>query len=84
MRIPVWAWVVSGAFLALSILFFFQYKDPMMLIFGLIVPAMLLFGLLVLGLLRGGIGGVRVRCRECSALNLEDARFCAQCGRPMQ
>lgn len=25
--------------------------------------------------------GVRVRCRECQALNAEDAKFCSQCGR---
>jgi hypothetical protein len=31
----------------------------------------------------GGAQVVRIRCRQCSALNDEQAKFCNQCGRPV-
>lgn len=66
-----------------SILFFFQTMDPMILVFGAIAAVML-----YLMMVRGSRWlempqqhQVRVRCPSCRALNLEDAKFCAQCGR---
>lgn len=79
----MWAWAIAGAIFALAVLLFFQLKDPMLLIFGL-MPGAILIGIVVLvSVLRAGLGGVRVKCRECGALNLEDAKFCAQCGKTL-
>lgn len=72
--------ILTVAIAGFSILFFFQTKDPMILIFGIVAAGLVLGVLIVARLLRSGLfGGVRVRCRECSALNLEDAKFCSQC-----
>lgn len=84
-RLPTWAWVTMAVLVALGVLFFFQTRDPMIMIFFIVFPAMILGVVLVLDFLaralRGGVGGVRVKCRECAALNLEDARFCSACGK---
>ena len=73
----------------LAILFFFQTRDPMVLIFGVIAAFMILA--IASAMTGGGFGGfgppdagaVRVRCASCRALNPEDARYCNQCGKPM-
>lgn len=81
---PWLPWVVAAGVLALAVSLFFQTKDPMVLVFGLIVAAIAY----VLARHRGrlsplapGAVQVRVRCPACRALNPEDAKFCAQCGR---
>ena len=82
-KMPAWSWIVAGVLLALSVALFFQYKDPMLLIFGLILSGSLLGVLALKRLATGATSGVtvRIRCRECGALNLEDAKFCSQCGK---
>ena len=89
-RVPVVVHVLAGALVLFGLLFFFQTKDPMILLMALLATGALYVVLLVLRLLAGGAGGpggaapqVRVRCRDCRALNLEDARYCGQCGRPL-
>lgn len=82
-RFPPWAIVVSSILVALGLLFFVQTRDPMLLIMPIFWAGLLLFGVAALKALRGGLGGVRVKCRECGALNLEDAKFCSACGKSM-
>lgn len=52
----------------------------------LLVFAAIAIGILNVAMGRGGsrtgaTTQVRVKCRSCGALNLEDAKFCSQCGR---
>jgi len=85
-RIPPWAWLTAGVLVVLGVLLFFQTRDPMILIFGVMGAGTLLVVLAVIGLLRTGVDaisrpGIRVKCGSCGALNLEDAKFCSQCAR---
>lgn len=81
-RSPLWLYAITVIVGALAILFFFQTRDPMVLIFGIVAAAMLwLVGLLLARDRRGLAGGVAVRCPSCRALNPEAARFCNQCGK---
>ncbi len=83
---PTWMLVTMAVMAALGVLVFFQTRDPMAVILFILLPAMALTGVHVLNAtleaLRGR-GGVRVKCRACQALNLEDAKFCSQCGQAM-
>lgn len=79
-------WLTRGLVVSValfSLLFFFQTKDPMILVFG-VIAAVILWSLLA----RGGRWvetptQIRVRCTACRALNLEDAKFCSSCGRAL-
>ena len=84
-EIPSWAYVVAGLVGVFSVLFFFQTRDPMILIFGLMSAGMLFGVVWLVSASRGGaLGGrVMVRCPSCRGLNAEDARFCSQCGKAM-
>lgn len=77
------AWMLTGGIALFAVLFFFQTRDPMILIFGLVAIGILWAVMMSVG--RGGAGApdVRVRCPACRALNLEDAKFCSQCGRAL-
>ena len=83
MRIPPGALIASGILVALGAVFFFQYKDPMILFMALFVALAIVGIAALVGASRSGTfaGNVRVKCRECGALNLEDAKFCSQCGK---
>ena len=80
-----WTWIVAGLLFALSVAFFFRYKDPMILAFGVIAGGLVLWARTAMGGWGGGAADIRVRlkCRECQAHNLEDAKYCSQCGRPV-
>ena len=69
-------WGIGSLVIVLSILFFFQTRDPMLLIFGIIATTMVAVSL------RPPSGVlIRVKCTACGALNEEHAKFCSQCGR---
>jgi len=99
-RNDAWRWALyalPGLLFVFAILFFFQTRDPMILIFGIVGSA------IAAAAMRGWRGGyygygpgygwgptiaqtievVKVRCASCRALNEEAARFCQQCGKPM-
>jgi hypothetical protein len=79
---PLWAFVASGLVIAFAVLFFFQTRDPMILIFGLMAAGMVWVVALLVRLLSGGMGGgVVLRCPSCRGLNPESARFCNGCGK---
>ena len=73
---------LTGLFAVLGILLFFQTRDPMILIFAVIAAGILNL-VLGVGAFRAGATQVRVKCRSCGALNLDDAKYCSQCGRSM-
>lgn len=75
---------LAAAVLLLGVVFFFRYKDPMILVFALLAAVAAAAVAFVAGSLRGAVGGARVRCGACERLNVEDARFCVDCGRPMR
>lgn len=81
-RIPTWAWAVTIALGAFGILFFFQTKDPMILILSVIAAGVILAVVTLIPRLSGG-AMVRIKCRACAGLNVEDAKFCAHCGQPI-
>ncbi|HEX2022437.1 MAG TPA: zinc ribbon domain-containing protein [Candidatus Thermoplasmatota archaeon] len=86
-----WVGLVAALLVALGAGFLFlQTKDPMLLFFGataaLLVIVATFFGHWYPGAWYpvpppGAL--VRVRCPSCRALNLEDAKYCGQCGKPM-
>lgn len=81
-RYPWWLYVVTTALVVFGVLFFFQTRDPMILLFGLIGAGMFW---LVVHLMRGAAGptGVLLRCPSCRDLNPGTARFCNQCGKDL-
>jgi hypothetical protein len=73
-------WALMLAIGLFAVLFFFQTRDPMILIFGIIAASVYHF------VRRGSRAQgteIRVKCIACGGLNLEDAKFCSQCGRAM-
>jgi energy-coupling factor transporter transmembrane protein EcfT len=95
-----WLWAHPALSLLLffgAVLLFFQTRDPMLLIFGVVAVAVLNA---VFAPWRWGYAGwygspgwgwwggpaqqiVKVKCASCGALNDEHARYCSACGRPM-
>lgn len=70
--------------MAFAMWFFFQTGDPMILIFGLVAVATLAtigFASRIVSRTRGS--DIRLKCGACSALNMESAKFCSQCGRSL-
>lgn len=87
-RIPVWASIAAGVLVVLSVLFFFQTKDPMILLFGVVAAAMLVLVAVAIAFLaalapRLSGGGVQVRCRACGALSPAASRYCGACGKEL-
>lgn len=72
----------------LTVLYFFQTRDPMMLVFGIIAASLVW----VVASGRAGWGSaagvppaqqIRVKCRSCGGLNPEDAKYCNACGKSL-
>lgn len=86
-------WAMLGVALgvaALAVLMFSRTGDPMLLVFGGLAATLAALAMVPRGWYPhswhpgpppGAV--VRVRCASCRALNLEEARFCGQCGKPM-
>ena len=84
--IPVWAWILAALILAGGVLLFFQWKDPMLLVFALALAGMLIAAFVVAALLRhdgDAASAPALRCLACGARNVQDAKFCSQCGKTM-
>jgi hypothetical protein len=89
--------IIAVVIMALAVLFYFQTRDPAVIIFGFI-GAVLISSLLRpwrwYGYGHPGWGPgwwgpaqppqqiVKIKCASCGALNDEHARFCSQCGKP--
>ncbi len=75
--------IVIAILAVVGVLFFLQYKDPMILIFAVIAATMVaaVFGAFPRYASSGD--SIQVRCRACSALNRESAKFCDQCATKM-
>ena len=81
-KAPWWLYVVSAALVVFGVLFFFQTRDPMILLFGFVAAGMFW---LVVHLMRGAAGpsGTLLRCPSCRNLNPGNARYCNQCGKEL-
>jgi hypothetical protein len=80
-RYPLWLYLASVAIGMFAVLFFFQTRDPMILIFGIILAAMLWLAMYFARAPNGFRGTVMLRCGSCRGLNPESAKFCNQCGK---
>lgn len=69
-------WGLAIGILALCIVFFFQTRDPMIIVFGIIAAAITAT---VVWMLAGGGTKILVKCSACSVLNDEDAKYCKAC-----
>lgn len=78
-RVSPWAIALAAAVALFSLLFFLQTRDPFIFVSGIFFGGLVL---LVARLLSARTV-VRVRCRECRALNDDSAAHCGQCGRPL-
>lgn len=67
---------------ATAVVSFYLTRDPLVLVFGFIAAAFVEVAMRVIGA-GAGMTTTRVKCLACSALNLEDARYCSACGKPI-
>lgn len=76
-RAPMVLLILALVAVLVGTLLFFQMRDPMVLILGVMIGGACA---LASAFLRAN--AQRIVCKECGAANLPHAKFCSQCGKP--